>query len=180
MKHQPFEEWIIMDEALDQEQQRQLHCHLKECSRCQALYQATHQIAHLFKTSPVPGPAEGFSERWKTRMRKIDTRRKILIFSGTTVVIAAALILLLVVIGFQFSAYISSFPKMLMAFIYQFSRWIVFITQLWDVLDPLLGVSVKMISPLWLLTFGFCLSGVFAAWMVSVLRSRSIQKELLQ
>ena len=179
MKHHPFETWIIMDPDLTIEERRELHSHLNDCARCQTLHRATHQVAHLFKTSAVPVPAPGFSDRWKTRMERIEARRKILIFSTSVLLIAASLILLFALIGVQFSIYLSSVPQMLASFAFQFSRWLIFLTHLWDILDPLVGVGLKMISPLWVVTFGFSLSGILAAWIVSTTRSQAIHKELL-
>ena len=70
MKHQQFKTWILADTDLNQEQHRELQVHLKQCSQCQSLFKATQQIAHLFKTSPVPEPSPGFSTRWMTHLEK--------------------------------------------------------------------------------------------------------------
>jgi hypothetical protein len=180
MKHQQYETWILLDTDLNQEQQRDLQVHLNQCSQCQSLYQATHQLAHLFKTAPVPEPTPDFSSRWIARMEKVENRKNRTILGITLAVVSVGTLLLLSSVGIQLRSSISYFPQIMLEMITLLANWIVFINQLSDIITPLVRISLKFISPSWLYLLGFSLSGITAAWMFSVLRSRTLQKELRQ
>jgi hypothetical protein len=178
MKHQQYETWILLGTELDLEQHRELQVHLKQCSQCQSLYQATHQIAHLFKTSPVPEPNPGFSNRWMTRIEKVENKKSRLILGITLSVISVATLLLLSSIGLQIRAGMANFPQLMLEMITLAAKWIIFLNQLRDIVSPLIRVSMKLISPIWLITLGCSLSGIAVAWMISIFKSNTIQREL--
>jgi hypothetical protein len=178
MKHQQYETWILLDTKLNQEQQRDLQVHLKQCSQCQSLYQTTHQIAHLFKTAPIPEPKPDFSSRWIKRMEKAENRKNRTILVVTLGVIAAATLVLLSSVGLQLRSSMAYFPQMLLEMVTLLARWIVFVNQLSDIVSPIFRVSMKLLSPIWFFAFGISLSGIIVAWMISLLRSRNLQKEI--
>ncbi len=178
MKHQQYKTWILLDTELDLEQHRELQVHLKQCSQCQSLYQATHQIAHLFKTSPVPEPSPGFSTRWMTRIEKVENRKSRLILGITLSVISIATLLLLSSVGLQIRAGMAYFPQLMLEMITLVAEWIIFLNQLRDIVSPLIRVGMKFISPVWLYTLGFSLSVITGAWIISLSKSRTLQREL--
>lgn len=178
MKHQQFENWILQDIVLDQEQHRELQAHLKQCSKCLGLHQATHQIKHLFKTAPVLEPEPDFSGRWMRRIEKVEKRKNRLILGITLAVISLATFILLVSVGFQLNSAAAGFPQMLLEMVTLIANWFVFLNQLSNIVSPLFRVSVKLISPVWLYTIGISISGITAAWIFAVSRSRTVQKEL--
>jgi hypothetical protein len=178
MKHHQFETWILQETGLDQEQQRDLQSHLKGCLKCQALYKATQQIAHLFRTSPVPELPPDFSTRWISRMETIEKRKNRLIIGVTLSVISVATIVLLSSVGIQIQSSLAAFPQMLLEMVTLLTNWIVFLNQIWNIFTPLFRVSIKLVSPIWLYSIGFSLIGVTVAWMVSLAKSRTLQKEL--
>ena len=179
MKHQQFETWILLDTELNQEQQRNLQVHLNQCAQCNSLYRATKQIAHLFRTSPVPEPAPDFSYRWITRMDRVENRKNRLILGATLGGISLATILLLSSVGIQLRSTLVNFPQMMLEMVTLITKWIIFLNQLWDIFTPLFRVSIKLVSPVWLYSVGISLSGITTAWMVAFFRSRTLQKELL-
>ncbi len=178
MKHQQFENWILMDIQLNQEQQRELHGHLKQCSQCQALYQASHQLTHLFKTAPVPVPAAGFSARWMEQIDKAEKRKNRLILFITLGVISLATLILLSTVGLELRSVVGGFPQMMLELVTLIADWIVFFNQISDIVTPLLRVGAKLLSPVWLYVAVFGLSGITAAWTIAYYRSREMQKEL--
>jgi hypothetical protein len=178
MKHQQFENWILMDIELNKEQQRELHGHLKQCSQCQALYQASHQITHLFRTAPVPVPAAGFSNRWMEQIDKAEKRKNRLILLITLGVISLATLILLSTVGLRLRSVVGGFPQMMLELVTLIANWIVFFNQISDIVTPLLRVGTKLLSPVWLYIAVFGLSGITAAWTINYYRSREMQKEL--
>jgi len=177
MKHQLYENWILEDAELDQEHHRELQTHLKQCSQCLSLYQATHQIAHLFNTAPVPEPGPDFSTRWMRRIEKVEKRKNRLILSITLGVISLATFILLISVGSQLTSAAAGFPQMLLEMVTLVANWFVFLSQINNVVAPLLRVSVKLISPAWFYTIGISISGITAAWIIAVSRSRTLHKE---
>jgi anti-sigma factor RsiW len=177
MKHKQFENWILFNKELSRDQQQELHLHLKTCSNCQAVYQSIHQLDHLFRTAPVPSPAAGFSARWMDRIDKVERRRNQLILGITLAVISLATLILLSLVGWELRTAVDFFPQMLLQLITQLAEWLIFINQLSNIVTPLLRVGAKFISPLWIYTLVFSLSGA-AVWILGWIRSRSLQKEL--
>ncbi|MCK4490299.1 MAG: hypothetical protein KAU23_08575, partial [Anaerolineales bacterium] len=141
-------------------------------------YQATHQIAHLFKTNPVPEPRPGFSARWMTRIEKVENRKSRLILGVTLSVISLATLLMLSSVGLQIRAGMAQFPQLMLEMVTLVAKWIIFLNQLRDIVSPLIRVSMKLISPIWLITLGFSLSGITIAWMISLSKSSTLQREL--
>ena len=178
MKHHQFENWILQDTVLDQDLHRELQAHLKQCSQCLNLYQATHQIAHLFKTAAVPEPLPGFSSRWMMRIERAEKRKNRLILGITLGVISLATLILLISVGFQLNSATAGFPQMLLEMVTMVAKWFVFLSQINNIAAPLFRVSVKLISPVWLYTIGLSISGITAAWIFAVSRSRTLHKEL--
>jgi len=178
MKHQQFENWILMDEELNKEQQRDLHGHLKECSQCQALFQANQQITHLFKTAPEPAPVAGFSTRWLGQIDRVEKRKNRIILFSSLGAISLATLILLSTVGLELRSVVGNFPQMLYELVTLIANWIVFLNQMSDIITPLFRVGAKLLSPIWLFIILFGLSGITAAWTVKFYRSRGMQKEL--
>ena len=178
MNHQQFETWILQGSDLKKEQQRELHLHLKGCSRCQGFYQAVHQIDHLFKTAPEPSPAANFSTRWIARLERQERRSKRLILGLTLSMMTIATIVLLWSVGFELRSAVDFFPQMLLDLITFIANGFIFLGQISNILTPLVRVGTKYLSPLWMYAFTFGLSGLTAAWIIKSLRIRILQKEL--
>jgi predicted anti-sigma-YlaC factor YlaD len=178
MKHQQFENWILLEEDLDRNQQRELHLHLKGCSQCQSLYQSIHQLDHLFRTAPEPAPAADFSARWMNRIQKVERRRDRLILGSTLGLISLATIFLLSIVGLEMRLVADYFPQMLLQLVTTIAEWLVFLGQLSDILTPLVRVGTKMITPLWLYFLAFSLGGGAVIWILNSIRLRTLQKEI--
>jgi predicted anti-sigma-YlaC factor YlaD len=177
MNHQLYETWILQDPELDQEQQRELHLHLKRCAQCQDFYQAVHQVDHLFKFAPEPTPAPDFSVRWMDRIEQVEKRRTHRILGVTLAGITLATIIMLSVVGLELRSAMDFFPQMMLEIVSFIANGIIFINQISNILSPLVRVGSKFLSPLWVYALTFGLSGITAAWIISSLRSRSLQKE---
>jgi hypothetical protein len=77
MDHRPYEDWLLDDERLTPEQDRDLRIHLRNCPECAALARANLTL----RSAPVSPPAEGFALRFQTRLaveRKIQRRRSLI------------------------------------------------------------------------------------------------------
>ena len=180
MNHQLYETWILQEPELDQEQGRELHLHLKGCSQCQEFYQAVHQLDHLFKFAPEPSPAPGFSARWMDRIEKVEKRRTRWILGSTLSAITLATIIMLSAVGLELRSAMDFFPQMMLEIISFVANGLILLNQISNILSPLVRVGTKLLSPIWLYGLTFGLSGITAAWIITSLRARFLQKELNQ
>jgi predicted anti-sigma-YlaC factor YlaD len=76
MSHQPFENWLLSDEKLDEEQEKALQAHLDECQQCRLISHSWNQVENLMLTHPAPEPEPGFSLRWQQRLAFDSQRRQ--------------------------------------------------------------------------------------------------------
>jgi len=77
MDHRPYEDWLLDDERLTPEQDRDLRIHLRSCPECAAQARANMAL----RSAPVTAPAEGFALRFQVRLaaeRKVQRRRSLI------------------------------------------------------------------------------------------------------
>lgn len=77
MDHRHYELWLLNDERLTPEQERELRNHQRSCPECATLARANLAL----RSAPVAAPTEGFTLRFQTRLaaqRKIQRRRSMI------------------------------------------------------------------------------------------------------
>lgn len=95
MNHRPFEDWLLEDEHLSLQQQRELQIHLRSCTTCAAV--ASSNLALHSKHMAAPEP--GFTERFRPRLaewKREQLRRQAI---GTVILVLAGLGLLYTLAG---------------------------------------------------------------------------------
>jgi hypothetical protein len=95
MNHRPFEDWLLDDQPLTAQQERDLHAHVRSCTSCAAI--AESNLA-LHSTRKLP-PRVGFTDRFKVRLahwRRDQRRRQIV---GTLVLVIGGLAVLYYLVG---------------------------------------------------------------------------------
>jgi len=77
MVHQPFEEWLLNDEILTSQQEKDLQTHLRSCPACSALFRANLSL----RAVPVSKPAPGFACCFEARLaaERVNQRRRVAI-----------------------------------------------------------------------------------------------------
>lgn len=101
MRHQHFEELILADQPLSEDQQAALDRHLVECRQCTTLADGWLAISgHLTRPARV-SPDLGFVNRWKDRLDQQRTRRARRQTWATIGLIGLALLMILVLLGSQ-------------------------------------------------------------------------------
>jgi hypothetical protein len=74
MEHRPYKDWLLNDEHLTPQQQRDLRRHTSACPECAALARANLSL----RAAPVARPANGFALRFQRRLqaeRQIQKKR---------------------------------------------------------------------------------------------------------
>jgi len=87
MNHRPFEDWLLEDQNLTNEQERELQAHLRTCTSCAAI--AESNLA-LHSTRTV-SPAEGFVSRFEMRLAEQRKATRIRQIIGTVIFVLAGL-----------------------------------------------------------------------------------------
>jgi hypothetical protein len=64
MDHRPFEDWLLENPPLTNDQKRQLNAHLQTCSSCSALV----EVNLVLKSVRLAEPAVGFADRFQVRL----------------------------------------------------------------------------------------------------------------
>ncbi|HEY9152014.1 MAG TPA: hypothetical protein VIN60_03945 [Anaerolineales bacterium] len=90
MNHRPFEDWLLEDQHLTTEQERELQAHLRICTSCEAI--AESNLA-LHSTRMV-SPAEDFVSRFETRLIEHRKAARIRQIIGTLIFVLAGVSLL--------------------------------------------------------------------------------------
>ncbi|HEX7620009.1 MAG TPA: hypothetical protein VF359_02285 [Anaerolineales bacterium] len=74
MDHRPFEDWLLENPPLTNDQKRQLNAHLQTCSSCSALV----EVNLVLKSVRLAEPAVGFADRFQVRLaaKKMALRQR--------------------------------------------------------------------------------------------------------
>jgi hypothetical protein len=155
MNHQPFESWLLSEETLEQDQDRALREHLRDCERCANLEASWNEVHQLFEYAPRPAPAAGFTARWEDRLaveRKKRQVRQSWILLSLTAGIAAILLLLM---GLQ-AVELFRFPQQLiLLMIYRLATLIGYAFATQNLVFSLFGTVVNLVPPpVWIGLFG--------------------------
>jgi len=78
MPHQPFEDWILGDEGLQEDQRLALAGHLSECAECTRLSKSLAAVERTLTQAEVAAPAPGFGARFALRLegRRVRAARQ--------------------------------------------------------------------------------------------------------
>ena len=95
MNHQPFEDWLLDDESLTVQQERELQIHLRSCTACTAIADSNLALHSVRLVSPAPGFADRFQPRLAA-WRRAQLRRQAF---GSIVLVVAVLALLYTLAG---------------------------------------------------------------------------------
>jgi len=69
-RHLPFEEWIFDDDALPENDLRELQRHLRECDQCRSINNRWQAARQTLQEAGMQAPIPGFTSRWKAMARR--------------------------------------------------------------------------------------------------------------
>ncbi len=166
MNHQPFEDWLLNDKPISQEQKRELDIHMRTCAYCAALAETGIALKSVKKASPQ----KGFAARFQARLveRKLAERRRRL--WGALLFTFGGLVLLM----WLTSPYLLAFVSAPATWIAAIVQWGVFIVTTIEALAQAGSVFVRIIpdflSPFAWMVLLSALAGVSLLWTVSIWR----------
>jgi hypothetical protein len=166
MDHRPFEGWLLGDERLTPEQDREMRIHLRNCPDCAGLERANLAL----RSAPVTAPAPGFALRFQTRLaaqRKVQRRRSLIGLFLLAIVGAGSLVWLL----FPYLPFLSLSPVQLAGLWISNLVYIgLTVRALGTLCNSLLNILASMIPAYaWVLTM-VMLSGMVFLWTFSFRR----------
>jgi anti-sigma factor RsiW len=170
MSHQPFEEWLFLDEGLPAEQERLLQEHLTSCPRCQQLAGAWAEADCFLRATPEAAPAPGFVQRWQVHQAEDRVRaglRQVRMVLGLTVSLGAIASLL---IGAEIVSLLRSPAEMAVRLIDQAMTWIVQVFVFREIVEALLEGARVAVPSYWWLMLPVVLAGLGVLWIASLYR----------
>jgi hypothetical protein len=90
MNHRPFEDWLLEDEHLNLDQERELQAHLRVCTSCAAIAESNLAL----HSTRMLSPAEGFVSRFETRLAENRKTTRIRQIIGSLIFVLAGVALL--------------------------------------------------------------------------------------
>jgi hypothetical protein len=155
MNHQPFESWLLSEDALDEDQARSLREHLENCDRCVSLEASWKDVHRLFETIPSVDPAAGFAARWQARLVEQKHQRQLyqswILFGGT----AGSAAILLILLCLQSIPMLRSPENFLMFLIYRLVALVAYIQAAQNLVFSLFGAIAELVPPpVWIGLFG--------------------------
>ena len=171
MSHQPFETWILSEEALDKDQKSSLHAHLAECESCHSLQTNWHEVHKTFSTSMSPDPQPGFSSRWQTRLafdRQRRQQRRMWILTLSIFAFASLILISL----FFFNLLNTTWPYIISQVIANISLMFAKVGRFWRVIDTL-SSSFPALVPLMVIVSTVIISSasvLILTWFSSMVR----------
>ncbi len=178
MSHQPFETWILTEEALDKEQHASLQAHLAECDPCRSLQTNWQHVHNTLSTSLNPEPLPGFTSRWHTRLAFDRQRRQQRRMWILTLSMSAFASLILIAL-FLLNVLNTTWPYIISQFIANLSVMFAKIGHFWRVIDSL-SSSFPALIPLIVLIITVIISSasvLILTWFSSMVRLFSPGRE---
>jgi anti-sigma factor RsiW len=172
MNHQPFENWLLSEEHLSQEETEALDAHLETCRPCRELNESWQGVLDLFQEAPDVEPMPGFTMRWQDRLtleRQMDqvVRHRwqsiiVLILIGNVI---AGLVFLL---STQFLTTFDTPVSLFLTGVYRVISMVSLVNAAQNILATLFR-TVTSVTPVWVwAVLGAGLVGSCVTWIISI------------
>ena len=172
MNHQPFENWLLSDEPLSPDDNRDLEEHLEICQHCQDLQEAWSGVLDLFQDVPELEPTPGFVNRFQDYLmmeKQMETsvryRWQSMIMLTLIINAVAGLVVLL---GTQFLTIFDSPISLLLSGIYRLASFVALINVVQNFALTLYHAITSIVpTGIWVV-LALGLVGSVATWIISI------------
>jgi hypothetical protein len=166
MNHRPFEDWLLDDQALSPEQNRELQSHLRNCSSCTAIVESNLALhtTHIVSAEP------GFTDRFQARLARRRSEQRWRQIVGTLVLVLGGLGLLYWLAGPIIRTAWSSPAEWITTAVGYFLFVLTTLKALSEASAILLRVVPNFVSPVGLFVLSITLSGLCFLSIVSIWR----------
>ena len=166
MNHRPFEDWLLNEQPLNNEEKRELQLHLQECGHCAALAEVNLELRSVKMAAPAPGFAQRFQKRL-ARQRVIEARNRLV---GVMILLFGALGLTIWLVAPYVTSFIGSPAEWIASIIGFFLSLVAMFEAIADLGSILVRVLPGFIPPFAWLVFVSAASGFGLLWAVSLWR----------
>ena len=166
MNHRPFEDWLLNDQSLTNEEKRELQTHLLDCPHCTALTEVNLEL----RSVKMASPAAGFTARFQTRLaaQRVLERRNRLI--GALILVAGGIGLLGWYAGPVIFQFLGNPAGWIAALVNFFLTLLDMGRAIGDIGSILLRVLPGFIPPFGWMVILSAFSGLVLLWTVSLWR----------
>ncbi len=168
--HQPFENWLLSEGALTQEESQTLQEHLNDCETCRMLSEALRDVDRELRTASVLSPAPGFVSRWQARLEadRLRLYRRQTFF--IMILSIGGAMFLLTWLAIVLYPLIQSPKPVLLAVVYELTSTLTFATAIGEALMTVLRTVVGVIPPTQWAAIWTALAGLGALWFIALQR----------
>jgi anti-sigma factor RsiW len=170
MSHQPFEEWILSDEALTLEQHQALKAHLGECTACAGLATSLAAVERTLGEAEVVAAQAGFGLRFAQRLerrRVRDARRQA--WGTFAAAMVAAAVLVAPMAWWLGTAWTSPGDMLVQTLIRIYDLW-VGLRVVGGFTRAVVSNVSELVPPAWVLGFLAACLGTGVVWMTVLYR----------
>jgi len=168
--HQPFENWLLSEGTLTQDESHSLQEHLNDCEACRMLSGAIRDVDRELRTASVLSPAPGFVNRWQARMEadrlRLYRRQTFFIMMLS---IGGAMFLLTWLAIVLYPVLQSPMPVLLAA-VYELTSTFTFATAIGEALVTVLRTVVGVIPPTQWAAIWTAFVSLGALWFIALQR----------
>ncbi len=170
MSHQPFEDWIVGDEALTLEQRQALETHLSGCAVCAGLATSLAAVERTLGEAKAVAPEAGFGLRFAQRLGRTHVRDSRRQAWGTFAAAVIGAALLAAPMAWKLGMEWTSPGEMVV-------QMLIRVYDLWVGLRVASGFTraalsnlLEIVPPSWALGFLAACLGMGAVWMAALYR----------
>jgi hypothetical protein len=180
MNHQPFENWILSEDPLPEDDARALQDHLLACEQCSELDNAWDGVASLFNDIPAAEPAPGFVNRWQATLEADKAAVKAMRQRWQSwillVLIANGAAVALISMGVQLFRTYDSVADWILSWVYKVATAMVLASGFRNAFVTLFRTVPQLIPTGWWVAIAALLSLSTIVWIVSMSKLSSLPR----
>jgi anti-sigma factor RsiW len=177
--HQPFEDWILSGNPLDEGQRATLQEHLRVCDTCRRRNVSWNGVRHLMQAAGQVAPASGFTARWHLALevrRVAEARQQRLAWALFGLCIALSLAALLGLV-WQFFGMVQAPQWFIVAVLMVWTELTVASRMITEILQQIPLVAAPFILGLLVLFAG--ITSIFSVLWVVLYRQLAVRRVVL-
>ena len=180
MNHQPFENWLLSEESLPEDDERALREHLVDCDQCRELEDAWLDVANLFADVPQVEPPIGFVNRWQATLEAdraaLKTMRQRWQSWIVLVLIANGATMALLMMGVEIFYTYDSVSDWVMSWVYRLATAMVLANGFRNAFVTLFRTIPQLIPTGWWIVIAITLSLSTLTWIVTMTKLSSFTR----
>ena len=172
MNHQHFEELLLSEDALNQEENNELNEHLASCKQCMDFRDALNGVDILLNSAPSGSPEPGFVMRWQARLaveEETETLMKHRWQSLIGLVLGAnSAVILLLIISDLFAPQLSNPTSLFLSIVYKGVSALALVRTVLGTGLSVMGTAVSILPTWFWFVMGVGLLSSMILWIVTM------------